>query len=76
MIIKSPALCSNKLHNASKNQQYPMQIRGVCNSHPDTVVPSHTQSSHMVYLLKVIYTWVVDCCSNCHDVTDGRVLFE
>lgn len=74
--IKQAALRSNKLRNASKGQQCSIQILGVCNFNPDTVVLAHLPSPTHGIAYKSDDIWAIDCCSNCHDVIDGRVPFE
>ncbi|SMY34257.1 nuclease domain-containing protein [Photobacterium andalusiense] len=76
MISKTTALRSDKLRNAAKNQQCSVQILGVCNFNPDTVVLAHLFSTAHGMAYKSDDFWAVDCCSNCHDVLDGRVSFE
>ncbi|CEO39132.1 DUF1364 domain-containing protein [Photobacterium kishitanii] len=76
MIIKGVALRSNKLRNAAKNQQCAVQILGVCNFNPETVVLAHLPSTTHGMSYKSDDIWAVDCCSSCHDVLDGRVPFE
>lgn len=76
MMFKTPALRNNKLRNAAKGQQCAVQIIGVCNFNPGTVVLAHLPSTTHGVAYKSDDFWAVDCCSNCHDVLDGRVPFE
>ena len=75
MILKTPALRSDQLRNAAKGQQCAVQILGVCNFNPETVVLAHLPSVTHGMAYKSDDIWAVDCCSSCHEVLDGRVPF-
>ena len=76
MVIKTPALRSDKLRNAAKGQQCTVQILGVCNFTPETVVLAHLPSITHGMAYKSDDIWAVDCCSACHDCLDGRVPYD
>ncbi|MGF1727050.1 DUF1364 domain-containing protein [Photobacterium nomapromontoriensis] len=76
MAFKEPALRSDKLRKAAKGQQCAVQIIGVCNFNPETVVLAHLPINTHGMAYKSDDIWAVDCCSSCHDVLDGRVRFE
>ena len=76
MFCKSPALRSDKLRKAAKGQQCAVQVLGVCNFNPETVVLAHLPSQTHGMAYKSDDIWAVDCCSSCHDALDGRVPFE
>ncbi|PSW47139.1 hypothetical protein C0W66_19795 [Photobacterium kishitanii] len=59
LLSKTPALRSDKLHKGAKGQQCAVQILGVCNFNPETVVLSTTNG--IAYKSDDI--WAVDCCS-------------
>ncbi len=73
---KSPALRSNKLRQAAKGQQCAIQILGVCNFNPETVVLAHLLSVTHGMAYKSDDIWGIDCCSSCHDVIDGRAKYD
>lgn len=63
---------SKKYTVAAKQQQCTLQIVGVCNHDPDTVVFCHFPDGHRGMGLKADDISGGDGCSSCHDMVDGR----
>ncbi|MGF1723186.1 nuclease domain-containing protein [Photobacterium nomapromontoriensis] len=59
MAFKSPALRSDKLRKAAKGQQCVVQIMGVCNFNPETVVLAHLPSNTHGMAYKSDDIWAV-----------------
>ena len=76
MAIKTPALRSDKLRKAAKGQQCAVQILGVCNFNPETVVLAHLPNSTHGMAYKGDDIFAVDACHACHDVLDGRASYD
>ncbi|WP_407330577.1 DUF1364 domain-containing protein [Enterovibrio sp. 27052020O] len=72
MAFKQPALRSKKLTDAARGQTCTLQIVGVCNQNPETVVFAHFPSETHGMAYKSDDFWGGDACSHCHDVMDGR----
>ncbi|PSW05533.1 DUF1364 domain-containing protein [Photobacterium lipolyticum] len=70
------ALRSKKLTQAAKGQQCSVQIMGVCNFNPETVVLAHLPSSRHGLSRKGSDHIACFACSDCHDRIDGRVLYD
>lgn len=64
----------SKLRKLARGQECQVRIPGVCNFNNETTVLAHTpiKGTHGIGMKcpDLIGTW---CCSNCHDVIDGRV---
>lgn len=62
------------LRKLAKGQECQVRIPGVCNFNNETTVLAHTpiKGTHGIGMKcpDLIGAW---CCSNCHDVIDGRV---
>lgn len=76
MKAKAPALRSKKLTDGARGQQCALQIVGVCNYNPETVVLAHLPSETHGMAYKSDDIWGVDACSACHDAIDGRTGYE
>lgn len=76
MTIKTPALRSKKLTDAAKGQTCTLQIVGVCNMNPESVVFAHFPSETHGMAYKSDDFWGADACHHCHDVIDGRVHYD
>lgn len=65
------------LRKLAKGQECQVRIPGVCNFNNETTVLAHTpiKGIHGMGMKcpDLIGTW---CCSNCHDVIDGRAKTE
>lgn len=73
---KQQAMRSSKLRNSAKGQLCTLQIPGICNHNPETVVLCHLPSENHGIAYKSDDFWAVYGCSNCHDVIDGRKLYK
>ncbi|MDF2185884.1 DUF1364 domain-containing protein [Grimontia hollisae] len=76
MNMKKPAIRSKALTDAARGQECTLQISGVCNFNPETVVFAHFPSVTHGMAYKSDDFWGADVCSSCHDVIDGRVTFD
>lgn len=64
---------SKKYTQAARGQQCTLQIAGVCNHNPETVVFAHFPDEGHGMGIKADDFIGGDCCSACHDAIDGRV---
>jgi hypothetical protein len=64
---------SRKITNAARGQQCQIQIAGVCNNSPDTVVFCHFPDESHGIAKKADDISGAFGCSACHNVVDGRV---
>ena len=62
----------SKLTKAARGQECTLQIHPYCNGNPETVVGCHLPSPGHGMGFKSPDWWLVDACSGCHDVIDGR----
>lgn len=60
----------SKLRRSARGQDCMVRIPGVCNFNPETTVLAHLGGAGMG--LKNSDLFASFCCSNCHDVIDGR----
>jgi len=64
---------SKKITGAARGEQCTLQIAGVCNGNPETVVFCHyPHESHGIGMKATDLSGGFGC-SACHDVVDGRV---
>ncbi|GKX50589.1 DUF1364 domain-containing protein [Budvicia aquatica] len=73
---KQQAMRSSKLRNSAKGQLCTLQIPGICNHNPETVVLCHLPSENHGMGYKSDDFWAVYGCSSCHDVIDGRRAYQ
>ncbi|WP_261462338.1 DUF1364 domain-containing protein [Serratia proteamaculans] len=73
---KSPAFRSKALRDSARGQCCTLQIPGICNGNPETTVLCHLPSSTHGMGYKSDDYWAVFGCSSCHDVIDGRVVYD
>ncbi|MBW5896060.1 DUF1364 domain-containing protein [Pectobacterium brasiliense] len=73
---KSPAFRSKALRESARGQACTLQISGICNGNPETTVLCHLPSPTHGMGYKGDDFWAVYGCSSCHDVIDGRVLYD
>ena len=64
---------AGKLTEAARGQDCTLQIHPYCNGNPETVVGCHINCEDKGWSLKSPDWWLVDGCSSCHDVIDGRM---
>ena len=64
---------SKKITSAARGQQCQIQIAGVCNNNPDTVVFCHFPDESHGIAQKASDASGAFGCSACHDAVDGRV---
>jgi hypothetical protein len=64
---------SKKITSAARGEDCTLQILGVCNGNPETVVACHVPDESHGISLKADDICTVHGCSACHDVLDGRV---
>ncbi len=60
----------SKITKSARNEECQVRINGVCNHNPETTIFAHINGGGMGMKnndLEGAY-----CCSNCHDVLDGR----
>jgi len=62
----------SKLRKSAKGQDCTLNIAGVCNYDPETVVLAHLPSEFGGMGKKSPDFCGAFCCSSCHDVLDGR----
>ncbi len=63
---------SRRYLDASRGQPCTLNITGVCNHHQETTVAAHVRDESFGMAQKADDISVVDACSSCHDVFDGR----
>ncbi|MEQ9947761.1 nuclease domain-containing protein [Pectobacterium aroidearum] len=76
MIKQSPAFRSKALRESACGQTCTLQIPGICNCNRETTVLCHLPSPTHGMGYKCDDFWAVYGCSSCHDVIDGRVLYD
>ena len=62
----------SKLTKAARGQECTVQIHPYCNFNPETTVFAHAPSEDKGWSKKSPDWWGADCCSDCHDIIDGR----
>lgn len=67
---------SKKYRDGARGQQCTLNIAGVCNYNPDTVVLIHFPDETNGIGKKSDDISAGDACSDCHDVVDRRVINE
>lgn len=67
---------SKKYKDAARGQPCTLNIAGVCNYDPETVVFAHFPDESHGMAKKADDFIGGDCCSSCHDAIDGRVKCE
>lgn len=60
-----------KLRQSARNKECQVRIIGICNGNPEAVVLAHLAGGGMGRKKPDLFG--AFCCSNCHDVIDGRV---
>ena len=63
----------SKLTKAARGKSCTLEIFPYCNQNPETVVGCHLNSDAKGWGIKSPDWWLVDACSSCHDVIDGRM---
>lgn len=63
---------TSKLTKAARGQECTVQIHPYCNMNPETTVFAHAPSEDKGWAKKSPDWWGADCCSDCHDIIDGR----
>jgi hypothetical protein len=61
----------SKISESARGEMCLVRIPGVCNHNPETVVLAHANGFGMG--MKAPDSESAYCCSDCHDVIDGRV---
>lgn len=61
----------SKIRKSARGQNCQVRIPNVCNFNPETVIHAHMSGGGMGKKVNDIFG--SRCCSNCHDVVDGRV---
>lgn len=69
-------IVSNEIRNSANGEMCTMQIPGVCNYNPDTVVLAHLPDESNGMGTKSDDISACYACSGCHDAMDGRVISE
>ncbi len=62
----------SKIRNAAKGHSCALQIPGICNNNPETVVLAHLPSDMHGMALKSPDWWGVHACECCHAELDRR----
>lgn len=62
---------SKKIREAARGQECQVRLMGVCNFNPETTVLAHLGGAGMGMKKSDLHG--AFCCSDCHDVIDGRV---
>ncbi|ATI65623.1 DUF1364 domain-containing protein [Edwardsiella tarda] len=73
---KSGAFRSRAWRESARGQGCTLQIPGICNGDPQTVVLCHLASPMHGMGYKSDDFWAVYGCSACHDVLDGRAPYD
>lgn len=60
----------SKARNSARGQDCTARIPGYCNGNPETTVLAHLPGGGMARKRRDIHG--AYCCSDCHDVLDGR----
>jgi hypothetical protein len=63
---------TSKLTEAARDQECTLQIHPYCNGNPETTAGAHITCEDKGCALKSPDWWLVDACSSCHDIIDGR----
>lgn len=63
---------SKAIRNAAKGQDCTVNVSGVCNYNPETVILAHYPSESKGMGIKSSDLCAGFCCSTCHDALDGR----
>jgi hypothetical protein len=61
----------SKIRKSAKGEDCQVRVPFYCNRRPETVIAAHKGGGGMGMKSNDIH--VTYCCSNCHDVIDGRV---
>lgn len=68
---------SKVIRNASAGQTCTLQIPGVCNQNPETVVGCHLRMMGVAGMAqKPDDVFLVDACSDCHALLDNRAAWD
>lgn len=62
----------DKLTKAAKMQECQVQLFPYCNMNPETTIFAHANSESKGIALKSENWWGSFCCSDCHDILDGK----
>lgn len=65
---------SKKIRNSAKGQDCQVRLPGVCNFNNETTILAHLNGAGMGLKHSDIHG--AYCCSDCHDVLDGRRRFN
>jgi len=66
------AIVSRKIRTSARDEDCTVQIVGVCNYRPETVVLAHLPDETKGMGKKADDISACYCCSACHDALDGR----
>jgi len=73
MAPKRQPIRSKKLRDSARDEECTLRLPGVCNGNPQTVVLAHLRCFGGGGMgTKPDDTAAIYCCSDCHDVLDGR----
>ncbi|MEE8207856.1 MAG: DUF1364 domain-containing protein, partial [Nitrosomonadaceae bacterium] len=61
----------SKIRKSARDEDCQVRIPGVCNFNPETTILGHLGGAGMARKSNDIHS--AYCCSDCHDVIDGRV---
>ncbi len=61
---------TDKYTKSAKGQKCQVRLPGICNHNPETVIFAHLNGAGLA--MKAMPIHGSYCCSNCHDVVDGR----
>lgn len=64
----------SKIRKSAKGEECQVRLAGICNFNPETTIFAHIGGGGMgAKMLDIFGSY---CCSDCHDVIDGRVKAE
>ncbi len=72
-MLKQKPIVSQKIRNAAKGEECTLNIVGVCNYDPSTVVLCHLPDESHGMAKKSDDISACFGCSDCHDAIDGRI---
>lgn len=61
-----------KLRKAARGKECTVKIHPYCNMNPETTVLAHAPCEDKGWAKKSPDYWAAFCCSDCHDIIDGR----
>lgn len=62
---------NKKITGSARGEDCQVRLEGVCNFNEETTIPAHLNGAGMGTKHNDIF--IAYCCSNCHDVLDGKV---